>query len=58
MTSWGAILIVATLITGILGMNFKDQPSLHWRDGFLVVVGIMVVVALPMYLFFKKKRWL
>jgi len=58
LAAWGAILIVATLITGILGMNFKDQPSLHWRDGFLVVVGIMVVVALPMYLFFKKKRWL
>ena len=58
MTSWGAILIVATLITGILGMNFRDSPNLHWREGFLVVVGIMVAVAVPMYIFFKKKEWL
>jgi magnesium transporter len=58
LAAWGAILIVATLVTGVLGMNFKDQPGLHWREGFLVVVGIMVVVAAPMYLYFKRKRWL
>jgi len=58
LAAWGAIFIVATLITGVLGMNFKDAPGLHWRDGFLLVVGIMVVVAIPMYIFFKKKEWL
>jgi len=58
LAAWGAILIVATLLTGVLGMNFKDAPNLHWRDGFLLVVGIMVAVALPMYVFFKKKKWL
>jgi magnesium transporter len=57
LAAWGAILIVATLVTGVLGMNFKDQPGLHWREGFLVVVGIMFVVAAPMYLYFKRKRW-
>ena len=58
LAAWGAILIVATLITGILGMNFRDEPSLHWWEGFLVVVGVMLVIALPMYVFFKKKDWL
>jgi len=58
LAAWGAIFIVATLITGILGMNFRDSPNLHWREGFLVVVGIMVAVAVPMYIFFKKKEWL
>jgi magnesium transporter len=58
LAAWGAILIVATLVTGVLGMNFKDQPGLHWREGFAVVVGIMFVVALPMYMYFKKKEWL
>ena len=28
MTSWGAILIVATLIAGIYGMNFRHMPEL------------------------------
>ena len=30
MTSWGAILIVATLIAGIYGMNFRHMPELDW----------------------------
>jgi Mg2+ and Co2+ transporter CorA len=42
----------------VLGMNFKDQPSLHWWAGFLVIVAIMVIIAVPMYIFFKKKEWL
>jgi len=58
LAAWGAILIVATLVAGVLGMNFRDAPGLHWREGFLLVVGIMVVVALPMYFYFKRKRWL
>jgi magnesium transporter len=57
LAAWGAILIVATLVTGVLGMNFRDAPGLHWREGFLVVVGIMVVVAAPMYAYFRKKGW-
>jgi magnesium transporter len=58
LAAWGAILIVATLVTGVLGMNFRDAPNLHWREGFLVVVGIMVVVGVPMYAYFKRKDWL
>jgi magnesium transporter len=58
LAAWGAILIVATLVTGVLGMNFRDAPNLHWRDGFLLVVGIMAVVGVPMYLSFKKQHWL
>jgi magnesium transporter len=58
LTAWGAILIVATLITGVLGMNFKNAPGLDWRDGFLLVAGIMAVVSLPMFLYFRRKQWL
>ena len=34
MTSWGAILIVATLIAGIYGMNFRHMPELRWQFGY------------------------
>ena len=34
MTSWGAILIVATLIAGIYGMNFRHMPELKWEFGY------------------------
>jgi magnesium transporter len=58
LAAWGAILIVSTLITGILGMNFKNAPELDWGEGFLLVGGIMVVVSMPMFAYFRRKRWL
>jgi magnesium transporter len=58
LAAWGAILIVATLVTGILGMNFRDAPNLAWHEGFLVVVGIMLLIGAPMYVYFRRRGWL
>lgn len=58
LTSWGAILIVATLLTGVLGMNFRNAPNVDWEVGFAVIFGIMAGVGIPMYRFFKRKQWL
>lgn len=58
LAAWGAMLIVATLVTGVLGMNFRDAPNVSWRVGFLAVTGVVLVLTAPMYLFFKKKEWL
>ncbi len=56
--AWGAIFLVGTLVTGVLGMNFQDAPELGWRQGFLITVGIMVALCLPMFLFFRRRKWL
>ncbi len=40
MTSWGAILIVATLIASIYGMNFANIPALHWEYGYEFALGL------------------
>ena len=58
MTSWGAILIVATLIAGIYGMNFRHMPELHWQYGYLMALGMMGVTTLVLYRVFKRKGWL
>lgn len=58
LAAWGAILIVATLITGVLGMNFRDAPNVNWRTGFLAVIAVIAVFTVPMYFFFKKQDWL
>ncbi|MEX2099789.1 MAG: magnesium/cobalt transporter CorA [Acidimicrobiia bacterium] len=57
-TSWGAILIVATLIAGIYGMNFRHMPELKWEFGYPLALGSMVVAMGALYLVFKKKDWL
>jgi magnesium transporter len=58
MTSWGAILIVATLIASIYGMNFANLPALHWRFGYVFALVLMAVVTLLLYRMFKRRDWL
>lgn len=57
LAAWGAILIVATLVTGILGMNFRDAPNVTWTTGFLAVVAVIAVLTVPMWWFFRRKGW-
>jgi magnesium transporter len=58
MTSWGAILIVATLIASIYGMNFANLPALHWRFGYVFALALMAIVTLILYRMFKRRDWL
>jgi magnesium transporter len=58
MTSWGAILIVATLIAGIYGMNFRHMPELHWQYGYGLALGMMAVSTFVLWRLFKRKGWL
>lgn len=58
MTSWGAILIVATLIAGIYGMNFRHMPELGWKYGYGIALGMMAVSTFVLYRIFKRKDWL
>lgn len=58
LAAWGAILIVATLITGVLGMNFRDAPNVSWHYGFAAVVGVIALCTVPLFLFFRRKHWL
>jgi len=56
--SWGALLLIATLITGFLGMNFRDAPDVSWEEGFLWIGGVVLVLGGPMYLYFRRRKWL
>ena len=58
MTSWGAILIVATLIAGIYGMNFRHMPELDWEFGYPLALGLMVLATFGLWRWFKRKGWL
>jgi len=58
MTSWGAILIVATLIAGIYGMNFQHMPELDWEFGYPLALGVMAVITFVLWRYFKRKGWL
>ncbi len=56
--AWGAILLVATLVTGALGMNFRTAPGSGWEAGFVAITGVIAVLCLPLYFYFKRRKWL
>ena len=58
MTSWGAILLGSTLIAGIYGMNFAHMPELGWRLGYPFALGLMVLLTIVGFWYFRKKDWL
>ncbi len=58
LTIVSTIFIPLTFIAGIYGMNFELMPELAWPWAYFAVLGIMLVIALAMLLFFRRKKWL
>ncbi|MGQ0805604.1 MAG: magnesium/cobalt transporter CorA [Actinomycetota bacterium] len=58
MTSWGAILLGSTLIAGIYGMNFEHMPELHSYLGYPMALGMMAVLTVFLYTYFKRRDWI
>ena len=57
LTVFSVVFIPLTFIVGVYGMNFDHMPELHLRYGYLIVWGVMVLVAATMLWYFKKKKW-
>lgn len=51
------LLAPATVIGGIFGMNFESLPWIHNQYGFMIAVGLMLLVPIWMIYMFKKKGW-
>ena len=58
LTIIATIFIPLTFIAGIYGMNFEDMPELRWRLGYPAVLLVMVLVAVVMLFYFRKRKWL
>lgn len=57
-TSWGAIIVVATLVAGIYGMNFDNLPWNGRREGFIFALALIAVSTAVLYRMFKRRDWL
>jgi len=58
LTIFSAIMLPLTFIAGVYGMNFEYMPELHSRYGYFTVWAIMIVVAIGMLYYFKRKGWI
>lgn len=58
LTIFAAIFIPLTFIVGVYGTNFDYLPELHFRYSYFVMWAVMVVLALVMLYYFRRKKWL
>jgi magnesium transporter len=57
LTSWAAIIAVPTAVTGFFGQNVP-YPGFQQEAGFYGSVGIMIAIALGLYVTFRRRGWL
>jgi magnesium transporter len=58
LTVISVIFIPLTFIVGVYGMNFVNIPELHWKYGYFIAWGVMILIVASMVVYFKKKGWL
>ena len=53
-----------TFVAGLYGMNFDpdtspwNMPELRWIYGYPFALGVMLAMAIGMFIFFRRKKWL
>jgi magnesium transporter len=58
LTIVSSIFLPLTFIVGLYGMNFKDIPELNWKYGYAYVWGLLIVISVVMWLYYRRKKWL
>lgn len=58
LTLFSVFFMPLTFIVGIYGMNFEFMPELSQKWGYPSVLILMGVIALIIYTWFKRKKWL
>ncbi len=58
LTIIGTIFIPLTFVTGLYGMNFRYMPELESPHGYPAALLIMLLVAVIMLIYFRKKKWI
>jgi magnesium transporter len=56
LTIFSAFFLPLTFVAGIYGMNFENMPELKWQTGYFLTLGIMAVIAIVIFFWFKRKK--
>jgi magnesium transporter len=58
LTIISTVFIPLTFLAGVYGMNFRHIPELEWPWGYPVLWGVMIVIAVLLVMYFRRKKWL
>jgi len=58
LTIFSVFFLPLTFIVGVYGMNFRVMPELEWEHGYKMVWGLMLMVTIGIFFWFKGRKWL
>jgi len=58
LTIIATIFMPLTFLAGVYGMNFQNMPELKWQYGYFMIWGVMILIAVAMLVYFRKRRWI
>ncbi len=58
LTMISTVFIPLSFFAGVYGMNFKHMPELDLIYAYPIVLSCMATIAIVMFLFFKRRKWL
>lgn len=56
LTIFSAFFLPLTFVAGIYGMNFQNMPELAWPAGYFLTLGVMAIIAIVIYTWFKRRK--
>jgi len=56
LTIFSAFFLPLTFVAGIYGMNFENMPELKWQTGYFMTLGVMAVIAMIIFFWFRRKK--
>lgn len=57
LTIFSVIFIPLTFIAGIYGTNFDVVPELHYEYSYFIMWAVIILVAIGMLFYFRKRKW-
>jgi magnesium transporter len=58
LTIISTIFIPLTFIAGVYGMNFSGMPELDFPYAYPITWAVMIIIAIGMIIFFKRRHWM
>jgi len=57
LTVFSVIFIPLTFLVGVYGTNFVYLPEKDWHYGYFAMWGVMIIITMIMFWYFKRKKW-
>ncbi|WP_340106840.1 CorA family divalent cation transporter [Rhodohalobacter sp. 8-1] len=56
LTIFSAFFLPLTFIAGVYGMNFENMPELQWEYGYFLSLLLMLIIAIGIFIWFRRKK--